>query len=250
MPTRSRALAGLLTVATACGFLAMRAAAPASAQRQDATTQVEQDPHAQHGAVEAMTGADHQHGAGNVHMKLTATRPLTEADQRRADSIVETLRSALAKYKDSNVALKDGYQPFLPNLPLPEYHFTNYRNGFLEAFTFNPARPTSLLYRKQGGEYQLIGAMYTAPKRLTEEQLNARVPLSVATWHAHVNICMPARGATAPDWTRFGLRGAIGTSRDCQEAGGRFFPQLFGWMVHVYPYEQDHARIWMHGVAR
>jgi hypothetical protein len=249
MPTRT--LAGLLTMAAVGGLLTIRFAAPAGAQRQDAATaQVEKDPHAQHGAIEAMTGDQHQHGAGNAHMKLTAARPLTDADQRRADAIVEALRSALDKYKDSNVALRDGYQPFLPNLPQPEYHFTNYRNGFLEAFAFNPARPTSLLYRKTGKKYQLIGAMYTAPKQSTQEQLNARVPLSVATWHAHVNVCMPGRGSTKPDWTRFGPRGDIATSQDCREAGGRFFPQLFGWMVHVYPYEQDPARTWTHGAAR
>ena len=249
MPTRT--LAGLLITATVGGLLTMQCAAPAGAQRQDtATAEVEKDPHAQHGAIEAMTGDQHQHGADNAHMKLTTVRPLTDADQHRADAIVETLRSALQKYKDSNVALRDGYQPFLPNLPQPEYHFTNYRNGFLEAFTFNPARPTSLLYRKTGKQYQLIGAMYTAPKHSTEEQLNARVPLSVGTWHAHVNVCMPGRRSTKPDWTRFGPRGDIATSQDCEEAGGRFFPQLFGWMVHVYPYEQDRARTWAHGAAR
>src|SRR5687767_7858367 len=101
MPTRT--LAGLLTIAAVGGFLTM-CAAPARAQRQDAATaQVETDPHAQHGAIEAMTGDQHQHGAGNAHMKLTAARPLTDADQRRADAIVEALRSALDKYKDSNV---------------------------------------------------------------------------------------------------------------------------------------------------
>jgi hypothetical protein len=163
---------------------------------------------------------------------------------------VKTLRSALEKYKDSNAAVKDGYRPFLPNVALPEYHFTNYRQAFFEAFTFDPARPTSLLYRKTATGYVLAGAMYTAPKRFTEDQLHARVPLSVATWHAHVNICMPGRGDGSPDWTRFGPRGTISTASDCAAVDGRFFPQLFGWMVHVYPYEQDPARVWSHGSSR
>jgi hypothetical protein len=132
-------------------------------------------------------------------------------------------------------------------LPLPEYHFTNYRYGFREAFTFSPARPTSLLYRKTGNGYVLIGAMYTAPKRFPEDQLHACIPLSVATWHAPVNICMPARGVTKRDWARFGLLGTIATSEDCEQAGGRFFPQLFGWMVHVYAYEKNPAQTWTHG---
>lgn len=252
MSRNSRILAGgVLTIVLVLGLLLMQRAAPARAQRPDgATTQVEADPHAQHGAVEAMSGAHHQHGSDHLHMQFTAARSLIDADKRRADEIVKTLQGALEKYKNSEAALKDGYRPFLPHLPLPEYHFTNYKNGFIEAFTFNPARPTSLLYRKTGSTYTLIGAMYTAPKRSTEEQLHSRIPLSVATWHAHVNICMPARGAAKPDWTKFGLRGTIATAEDCQAADGRFFPQLFGWMVHVYPYEQDQSRIWTHGTAR
>jgi len=50
-----------------------------------------------------------------------------------------------------------------------------------------------------------------------------------------------------PDWARFGLLGTIATSEDCEQAGGRFFPQLFGWMVHVYPYEKNPAQTWTHG---
>lgn len=236
MSKKTRLLAGVV-------FAAFGTAAWAVSQ--NPASQAEQDPHAQHGAVEAMSGEQHHH-AGGPHMKLTTPRPITEADKNRADSILKTLRASLEKYKDSNVALKDGYQPFLPNLPLPEYHFTNYRTGFLQAFTFNPERPTSLLYRKTGKGYELVGAMYTAPKRFTEDQLHARIPLSVATWHAHVNICMPARNVNRPDWNRFGLRGTIASAEDCDQAGGRFYPQLFGWMVHVYPFAEDPARTWAH----
>jgi len=142
------------------------------------------------------------------------------------------------------VALADGYKIFLPNLPQPEYHFTNYKNGFLEAFTFDPARPTSLLYKKTSTGYELAGAMYTMPKRATEEQLNERVPLSVASWHLHTNLCMPpANQRREADWTKFGLRGSIATREACDTAGGRFHPVIFGWMVHVYPYEDSTEKI-------
>ncbi len=89
---------------------------------------------------------------------------------------MKTLRGALHKYSDYRVALADGFQPFLPNIPQPQYRFTNYWHGFLEAFTFDPARPTSLLYKKTPGGYELVGAMYTMPKNATEEQLNQWVP--------------------------------------------------------------------------
>jgi hypothetical protein len=48
------------------------------------------------------------------------------------------------------------------------------------------------------------------------------------------------------DWKRFGTRGAITTKEGCDQAGGRFRPQLFGWMVHVYPFEDTPEKIWTH----
>jgi len=178
--------------------------------------------------------------AHSLHMHMTAMRPQTPEDMQRANEIVAQLRSGIEKYKDFHVALNDGYKIFLPNLPQPEYHFTNYWNGFLEAFTFDPARPTSLLYSKTSVRYELVGAMYTMPKRATEEQLNARVPLSVAMWHLHTNLCMPQKGQfRKADWTKFGLKGSIATPEACDAANGRFQPVIFGWMVHVYPYEDS-----------
>jgi hypothetical protein len=178
--------------------------------------------------------------AHSLHMRMTAMRPQTPEDAERASEIVAQLRSGIEKYKDYHVALNDGYKIFLPNLPQPEYHFTNYVNGFLEAFTFDPARPTSLLYKKTSGGYELVGAMYTMPKRASEEQLNARVPLSVAMWHLHTNLCMPQKGQfRSADWTKFGLKGSIASQEACDAANGRFQPVIFGWMVHVYPYEDS-----------
>jgi hypothetical protein len=187
-------------------------------------------------AVHDMTHMD----AHNLHMHMTAMRPQTPEDAARANEIVTQLRSGIEKYKDYHAALNDGYKIFLPNLPQPEYHFTNYWNGFLEAFAFDPARPTSLLYKKSSDGYELVGAMYTMPKRATEEQLNTRVPLSMAMWHLHTNLCMPQKGQFGnADWSKFGLRGAITTQQACDSAGGRFQPVIFGWMVHVYPYEDS-----------
>lgn len=187
-------------------------------------------------AVEDMTPG--RHGAHNLHMFMTSMRPQQPGDVQRAEEIAAQLRAGIEKYKDYHVALDDGFKIFLPNLPQPEYHFTNYRNGFLEAFTFDPARPTSLLYKKSATGYELVGAMYTMPKRATDDQLNARVPLSIAMWHLHTNLCMPPRNELrTADWTQFGLHGSIATEDACSAAGGRFHPVIFGWMVHVYPYE-------------
>jgi hypothetical protein len=199
-------------------------------------------------------GAEHAHhgshpgkDAHSAHMRLSSARQTTPDDRARAERLLRDLRRTLTRYQDYRVAVADGYKPFLPNVPLNEYHFTNYRNAFLEAFRFDPDRPSSLLYRKNSRGYQLVGVMFTAPRHASEEKLDERVPLSVARWHAHINLCLPKRGeARRADWTRFGPRGSITTAEDCAEAKGRFVPQLFGWMVHVYPFETNPEKIWQH----
>jgi len=112
-------------------------------------------------------------------MKWTSLRPSTAADQQRAEGIVKTLRATLEKYKDVRVAEQDGFRPFHPKFPQQEYHFTNYWEGLKAAFRFDPAQSTSLLYKKTTNGYELVGAMYTAPKRVSEERLNQHVPLSI-----------------------------------------------------------------------
>ncbi|MGA2745868.1 MAG: hypothetical protein ABSE44_14325 [Candidatus Sulfotelmatobacter sp.] len=181
------------------------------------------------------------------HMKMTALRPPRPGDAARAQQIVEAARKASQRYMDYHAALADGFKIFFPNVPQKMYHFTNYGYGMEAAFHFNPEHPTSLLYEKHGDDYKLIGVMYTAPKRLTEDQLDERVPLSVAQWHEHVNFCRaPAdkRGEGFSAHPQFGMRGSISTQEACDAAGGTFIPVVFNWMVHVYPFETDAAKIW------
>ncbi|HEY1421935.1 MAG TPA: hypothetical protein VGF20_00665 [Candidatus Acidoferrum sp.] len=193
--------------------------------------------------VAAVSDMSQMNGSMQVsgeHMHMTEMRPQTPADVQRANEIVKELRAGIEKYRDYRVALNDGYKIFLLNLPQPEYHFTKYSNGFMESFRFDPSQPTSLLYKKTADGFELVGAMYTMPKRATEDQLNERVPLSVAMWHLHTNLCMPKLGqARNADWSKFGLKGSIVTEEACDAAGGKFHPSVFGWMVHVYPYEDS-----------
>ncbi len=207
----------------------------------------EQNPEAARAANDAMDmpGMDM---AANPHMFMTELAPKQPGDDRRAQEIVEILGKSIARYKDYKAALADGYQIFLPRVSQPIYHFTNYKNAITAAFIFNPAHPTSLLYKKSGDGYEIVGAMFTAPKNATEQQLNERVPLSVARWHEHVNFCMPPRGAAPAqiDWKKFGLAGSIATQDACAQANGRWIKQIFGWMVHAYPFEQDPDKVWAH----
>ena len=183
-----------------------------------------------------------------LHMRMTSKRPANAADSIRAAQLVKELRSAIAKYRDVRVAVDEGFREFAPQIKnQPVYHFTNYKLAFENAFDFDPSRPTSLLYKKDvSGKFVLIGAMYTAPKRFSEAQLDDRVPLSVAQWHRHINLCLP-RSSSA--WTQtknghpvFGPQG-VATRVECESAGGRFMPEPFGWMVHANVFKSDDPRV-------
>lgn len=202
------------------------------------------NPEAARSAMDAMSGAMNM----NAHMFMTTLRPKNPEDEARAAQIVETLRKSIERYKDYHVALADGFEIFLPNVPQEHYHFTNRRYAMESMFGLNAEHPTSLLYKKVNGDYVLEGAMFTAPRWASERELDERVPLSVARWHKHVNLCLPPKGTTLQtiDWKQFGPSGAIATKEGCEEANGRWIPQIFGWMVHVYPYETDPAKIWAH----
>jgi hypothetical protein len=256
----SRRIATIFT--TAIFLLAART--PALAQQSHSSTQQRQDQDSMPG----MDMNDMQHDAGNhpdaaqtandamadhhmdmnAHMFMSTLRPESSADDRRAGAIVVTVRNAIEKYKNYKVALADGFQIFHPEVRQPHYHFTNYRYAFEAIFTFNPEHPTSLLYKKTPGGYELEGAMFTAAKNATDDDLNDRVPLSVARWHKHINICLPPEDARPPQASRkeFGFGGSISTEDACNQAGGRWVRQVFNWMVHVYPYETDPQKIWAH----
>jgi hypothetical protein len=225
------------------------------------------------GDMDAAPNGMSGHMEMSAHMVMTPSRPQSPQHVKRARDVLATLRRALARYRDSRVALSEGYQIFLPTIPQEVYHFTFYPAAAQEyAGHFNPARPGSLLYGKNSrGEYVLVGAMYSAPPEYTLDQLDEMIPLSVAHWHAHVNICLP-NGITLNDLLRgdvgtsqvdmpgmipvasnpaaaqinqrlgfladgrFGFHGKIADAAACESAGGHFIPQAFGWMVHVYPF--------------
>ena len=190
--------------------------------------------------------------AMSAHMEMTPRREATRGDSIRAAQIVSELRSGIAKYRDVRVAIDDGFRQFAPRIRNQRvYHFTSTKAAIANAFRFDAARPTSLLYRKDpAGNFILIGAMYTAPKRFSSAKLNDRVPLGIAQWHKHVNWCLPPKGDDAR-WLEqrngrpvFGPLG-VATKEECSAAGGRFQKELFGWMVHANVFASDNpAVIW------
>ncbi len=228
------------------------------------------------GAPNAMGG---QMGMG-AHTVMTPSRPQTPQDIERARNVIATLRRALVKYHDPRVALAEGFRIFLPTVPQEVYHFTDYSASQEEYIGHSDlTRPGSILYLKNSsGDYVLVGAMYSAPADYTFDRLDAIIPLSVAHWHAHTNICLP-NGITLGDVLRgdvgashldmpgmlpvssspsapainqrlgfladgrFGFTGKIADASACEAAGGHFLKQAFGWMVHVYPFNGDDLKV-------
>jgi hypothetical protein len=178
------------------------------------------------------------------HLRLTPHWPEHPGDRERADSLADVARRALARYADVSAAEADGYRMFAPKVKKQGvYHYSNRLNAVHARREFDVTRPSALLYQPQhDGSLRLIGAMYTAPPDFSLDQLDERLPLSIAQWHQHTSICLPpgsqlggARDEMASMRmdSRFGPRGSISTKDDCDAAGGVFLRRMFGWMVHV-----------------
>jgi len=208
----------------------------------------EREQPAEEGMDHAVGAMSHRHMEMGAHMKMTDMRPVRAGDRQRAEEIVQAAKGVMQRYADYHDALADGFRIFLPNMKQKMYHFTNGWYAMEAAFRLNPDHPTSLLYEKTAdGGYKLIGVMYTAPAKVSAEELDARVPLSVARWHEHTNFCGAPKGRESEYFgprAKFGLLGSITTEKECVAAGGKFRPQVFGWMVHVYPNEKTQDAIW------
>jgi hypothetical protein len=178
------------------------------------------------------------------HMQMSLKGKIEPGDEQRAQRIVAAAREALARYADINVALRDGYKPFHPTGRMgEEVHYTNYRFARREQQQVDYRQPGSILYRRTPEGMKAVGVMYTAPRDSKPEQLNGIAPLSVATWHRHVDFCAGPRSLPLSEQfgpgAQFGPQGSIQTEEACIDAHGLWIPVVFGWMTHVYPDEGD-----------
>lgn len=177
------------------------------------------------------------------HMQMSLKREAAPGDAERASEILDEAAAVLSRYSDVKTAVHDGYKPFFPSGRIgEEIHYTNYRRRRLEQQYIDYNRPGSILYKRTAEGLTAIGVMYTAPTNATPEQLNAIAPLSVATWHRHVDFCggpksLPKSEQFGPN-ARFGPQGSIHTEEDCAAAQGLWIPVVLEWMTHVYPNEQ------------
>jgi hypothetical protein len=193
-------------------------------------------------------------------MRMGPTRMATTADSARAAAIVLAARAGLSQYVDVKVAERDGYYRNNPSLEeQPIYHYNRLDRlqtiNAAEQGAFDPTKPVSILYKKDDrGQLRLIGAMYAAGASAAPEELDALLPISMAQWHEHVNLCYPGGPAVryAPKKVDAGvvffskLFFSITSAKECETAGGRFVPIEGGWMAHVYMFagSDDPTVIW------
>jgi hypothetical protein len=183
------------------------------------------------------------------HMQMSLQGKPQPGDEQRAQRIVAAARSVVAQYSDVNTALRDGYRPFHPTGKLgEEVHYTNYSYHRLEERHINYDRPGSILFKRTPEGMQAVGVMYTAPPDSTPERLNAAAPLSIATWHRHVDFCGGPRSLPLDEQfgphAQFGPQGTIHTEEACKDAHGLWIPVVFGWMTHIYPNAKSPKDVW------
>ena len=134
------------------------------------------------------------------HMQMSLKGDSAPADAARASQVLAAASEVLARYRNVETAVRDGYKPFFPTGRVgEEIHYTNYRYRRQEQQHVDYTRPGSILYKRTAVGLEAVGVMYTAPADASPEQLNAIAPLSVATWHRHVDFCGGPRTLPASD---------------------------------------------------
>ncbi len=198
-------------------------------------------------SVNGMSVMGQSMAAMTNHMCITPMRPKQPGDDERAKALVAEVKATMEKYKDYKKALADGYVIANPTVVQPQYHFMNNANARLADTQFDPTKPSALLYYQTPTQhYKLEGVMFTDSTSATEDELNERIPLSVARWHEHTNFCgAPANKVSEYHGKnpKFGMFGSIHTKEACEAEGGTFFPVIFSWMIHVFPYESDFKNV-------
>ena len=175
-----------------------------------------------------------------THMQMSLKGEPAPGDAARADKILAAAGAVLVHYRDVQTAVRDGYKPFYPTGRIgEEIHYTDYRYRRREQQHVDYSRPGSILYQRTADGLKAVGVMYTAPADASPAQLDAIAPLSVATWHRHVDFCGGPKTLAASEQfgpsARFGPQGSIHTEEECHAAQGLWIPVVFGWMTHVYP---------------
>lgn len=194
-------------------------------------------------------------GANDPHLQLTPERQEAAPDRARTEELEIAVAKAIQKYSKVSNAESAGYIKFPPDSEnYSIVHYVNPGLSFWEIWRLDPQQPGALLYERQAdNSLKLLGVMFTAPGEATLEELNQRIPLSIARWHLHTNICTPIPIWDESQWNmtqngkpKFGPTSPIATKAECDAVNGQFHPHVFGWMVHLNVNAKDPADVWNH----
>ena len=176
-------------------------------------------------------------------------------DREELETLVQELdlvREAVDRYPTLEQACAAGFQVQSSQNPNMGIHATN-PDG--TSATFDPARPSMVLYAKDGGErltqgeqgncvdgswtgepgYRSVGAVFTLV--LTDEHPEG-FSGPIDNWHIHFNTCAgsPLEGATLGQESiaQITQTGSAFDRTTCEEAGGSFREVIPIWMTHAY----------------
>jgi hypothetical protein len=123
---------------------------------------------------------------GHAMQDASCTQAPDAQQQMAALDLVQRTTAAVAKYRDLQTAVADGYVPITsPSYPMVHYIKASYMQS---QNVLDPNHVQSLVYdRLPSGQYVLVAAMYLMP-RAGED---GPTPGGCLTqWHAHTNLCM------------------------------------------------------------
>ena len=186
-------------------------------------------------AITALSTAGHSHAAdadttvrhighgGAIHS--AAETPITLDQLHNIDSQLAITKATTAKYRDVQLALRDGYQQEGPSLRGAGAHFVN--RQLLDAGVFDVRRPTVLLYERQPDwRLELVGVAWFLPKQ-PGNPIPPKAFAPLAAWHYHSypapGICIGPRGVS----------NLVGSA--CEADQGRYWTES-PWMLHAWLY--------------
>jgi hypothetical protein len=171
---------------------------------------------------------------------------VTMADLAKLQTQLEAARAATEKYKDVEVAKRDGYIQVTNYIPSLGAHFINPRyvfgssrndpsrstgNGGKE---FDPTRPEVLLYEPDGnGGWSLVGVSYLAVKQKGNETPPEGFAGGIDTWHYHSDLCFVGKDVT------------VAKADDCKRKNGLYQPET-PWMMHAWLFKESPEGIFSH----
>jgi hypothetical protein len=124
--------------------------------------------------------------AGHSMQDASCTQAPDAQQQMAALDLVQRTTAAVAKYRDVQAAVADGYAPITnPSYPMVHYLKASYMQA---QHVLDPDHVQSLVYdRLPSGQYVLVAAMYLMP---TAGEDGPTPGGCLTQWHAHTNLCM------------------------------------------------------------